>query len=275
VSGAWAEVARLGANATERSALRRWARFCDTIGIEPRDVSDAEVEAFRDMMEAQQSSKDPTRIIGDLIRLWNRLADARPQLDLLSELTHLRDGDDRLSEDELIALCILLLFAGHETTTNHLANGMAALMRFPDQMARWRADPVITSSAIEELLRYTNPVQHVAPRYALEDVEIGGVKIAQGSTVMLGIAAANYDPDMFPNPDQLDITRNPNRHVALGFGVHYCVGAPLARLEGKIAFEVLLRRYPHMQLAAAPETLKWHGVPALRGLDKLPIQLNG
>ncbi|MFZ4813834.1 MAG: cytochrome P450 family protein [Phototrophicaceae bacterium] len=252
----------MGISAQDRHKFRRW------MGNNITDASpDEPLKAIYKLVNTMGLGGFLERLIDDRRR--------HPKPDLTTALVQAEDDGDQLSENELIGMLFLLLFAGHETTVNLIGSGTLALLQHPDQLEKLKADPTLLDSTIEELLRYTNPVQHVAPRYALEDVEIGGVKIAQGSTVMLGIAAANYDPDMFPNPDQLDITRNPNRHVALGFGVHYCVGAPLARLEGKIAFEVLLRRYPHMQLAAAPETLKWHGVPALRGLDKLPIQLNG
>jgi hypothetical protein len=196
---------------------------------------------------------------------------ARPQHDLLSELTHLRDGDDRLSEDELIALCILLLFAGHETTTNHLANGMAALMRFPDQMARWRADPVITSSAIEELLRYDGPSGAIV-RIVRGETSLHGKTLHDGDRVFLMMHAANRDPDAFADPDQLDLTRDGRPHLAFGFGTHICLGFPLARTEGQVALPAVLNAFAHIE-PAADAAPAWINSLVFRGMHTLPVRV--
>ncbi len=198
-----------------------------------------------------------------------------PQDDLITAMVQAHEGGDKLSQDELIAMLFLLLFAGHETTVNLIGNGTLALLEHPDQFEKLKANPDLLDSAIEEMLRFTNPVQQISPRFALEDVEINGNVIPKGSTVMCGIASANRDESAFPNADQFDITRSPNRHIAFGLGIHYCLGAPLARLEAKNAFRILLDRYPNMQLAVPADQLRWHNTSsALRGLESLPIRLN-
>ena len=197
-----------------------------------------------------------------------------PQDDLITALVRAEEAGDKLNEDELVAMLFILLLAGHETTVNLLGNGVLALLQHPDQLAKLRANPELIDSAIEEILRFTNPVQQIAPRYALEDVELHGQHIPKGSSVMCGIASANRDELVFPNADQFDITRTPNRHIAFGLGIHYCVGAPLARLEGKLAFQVLFKRFPNFELAVPVDQLQWRESGALRGLKSLPLRLN-
>jgi cytochrome P450 PksS len=209
------------------------------------------------------------RFFQELITLRRR----HPADDLITALVEAEDHGDRLSEDELVAMLLLLLLAGHETTVNLIGSGTLALLQHPDQLHKLQANPALMTSAIEELLRFTNPVQQIAPRYALESVELHGRVIPKGSTVMLGLAAANWDERVFSNPDQLDITREPNRHVAFGLGTHFCLGAPLARLEGRIALRVLLDRFPHLQLAVPPAAIQWRTAVALRGLKALPVRL--
>lgn len=198
----------------------------------------------------------------------------QPGDDLITVLVHAEEQGDRLSEDELIAMLFLLLLAGHETTVNLIGTGTLALLEHPDQLEKLRADMSLLDGAIEEMLRFTNPVHHVAQRYALEDVPLMGHTVPKGSTVAVGIASANRDETVFENADQFDITRTNNRHVAFGLGIHYCLGAPLARLEAKIAFTALLNRFPHLKLAAPVESLGWRGAPAMRGLKHLPISLH-
>lgn len=197
----------------------------------------------------------------------------QPQDDLISALVQVEEQGDSLSEDELIAMLLLLLLAGHETIVNLIGNGTLALLEHPDQFEKLKVKPDLIESAIEEILRFTNPVQQIAPRYTIEDVELGGHFIAKGTTVIVGIASANRDETAFPNADQFDIARTPNQHIAFGQGIHYCLGAPLARLEGKIAFNALLARFSNLELAASPQTLEWRGGPSLRGLKRLPIRL--
>jgi cytochrome P450 len=196
-----------------------------------------------------------------------------PQDDLVSALVQAESDGDRLSQDELLGMLFLLLLAGHETTVNLIGNGVLALLDHPDQLAKLRAQPELIDSAVEELLRFTNPVQQPTFRYAREDVELGGQLIRRGEVVLPLLASANRDERVFENPDVLDITRSPNRHVAFGLGVHYCLGAPLARLEGRIALTDLVQRYPDLRLAVPAAQLQWRGGPALRGLRSLPVQL--
>ena len=188
--------------------------------------------------------------------------------DLLSALIAAEEAGDKLSEPELVAMSILLLVAGHETTVNLIGNGMLALLRHPDQLQLLRERPELIGSAIEELLRYDGPVQRTA-RTPTEDVTIGGCTIPKDEIVMPFIGAADRDPAQFPDPDRLDITRTENRHIAFGLGIHFCLGAPLARLEGQIAINTLLKRMPKLALAVdRPE----HRLSlTLRGLTALPV----
>ncbi len=209
------------------------------------------------------------RFFQQLIALRRR----HPADDLITALVEAEDRGDRLNEEELIAMLFLLLLAGHETTVNLIGSGTLALLQHPDQLHKLQANPALMDGAVEELLRFTNPLQQIAPRYALETVELHGRVIAKGSTVMLGLAAANWDDTVFAHPDRVDITREPNRHVAFGLGMHFCLGAPLARLEGQIALRVLLERFPQIQLAVPANAIQWRAAVALRGLKALPVRL--
>jgi cytochrome P450 len=195
-----------------------------------------------------------------------------PKDDLLSALVAVRDGEDRLTEDELTSMVFLLLIAGQETTVNLIANGSLALLTHPDQLERLRADPALIPSAVEELLRYESPVQ-AAMRYATEDVRIAGVTIPAGSSVIVSLLGANRDPQRFAQADQLDLSRRDNPQVAFGYGIHHCLGAPLARLEGGIAIRSLLARYPDVRLDVPPETLDWRVSLIMHGLTELPVRL--
>ena len=211
-----------------------------------------------------------------LHRLFKRLTTMRrnaPQDDLISALVQAEEEGNKLSEDELIAMLLLLLLAGHETTVNLIGNGTLALIEHPDQLAKLNANPELLDSAIEEILRFTNPVQQIAPRYALEDVELSGQRIPTGSTVLVSIASANRDDRIFDHPEVFDIARPPNPHIAFGLGIHYCLGAPLARLEAKIGFTALLTRFPNLELTVPVSELEWRGGPSLRGLKRLPVRV--
>ena len=190
-----------------------------------------------------------------------------PQADLLSLLIAVEEQGDKLNEGELLAMCLLLFIAVHETTVNLIGNGTLALLEHPDQMAKLRDDPVLIASAIEELLRYDSPVQWTA-RITNSDVEIGDRTVPSGSMVIAVIGAANRDPRHFQDPDRLDIVRADNRHVSFGFGIHFCLGAPLARVEGQIALGMLLRRMPDLALQAGATTDRRKS-SALRGLQTL------
>jgi len=206
------------------------------------------------------------------LRLLVRQLRCAPREGLLSALVRTEEAGDRLSEDELVAMTILLLIAGHETTVNLISSGMLALLQHPDQLDLLRADPSLIKSAIEELLRYTNPLETATPRYTREDTTIAGVTIPRGALVLAVIASANRDEGQFDDPDRLDITREKNRHIAFGQGAHFCLGAPLARLEGQIAINALLRRLQDVQLAVPVDSLRWRTSPVLRGLEALPVR---
>jgi cytochrome P450 len=193
---------------------------------------------------------------------------ASPRADLLTGLIAAEEAGDTLSENELLATCILILVAGHETTVNLIGNGSLALLRHPDELQRLRENPGLIGTAVEELLRFDGPVQRTA-RIPSEDVVVGGHTIAKGEMVMPFIGAADRDPAQFSEPDRLDITRADNRHIAFGWGIHFCLGAPLARLEGQIAINTLVRRLP--KLALATERPEYRQSLTLRGLTTLPV----
>jgi cytochrome P450 len=250
----------LGVPATEHEAIRRWSadlvRSLDAIG----PFADADV---------QERGVQARRALGEYFRVLmsERRRDPRP--DLLTGLIAAEDAGDRLTEGELLAMCVLLFVAGHETTVNLIGNGVLALLHHRDQLRRLRDEPALIPAAVEEFLRYDSPVQRTA-RIPVDDVEIEGHKIPHGTMVVAAIGAANRDPAHFSDPDRLDIARTENRHVAFGFGIHFCLGAPLARLEAQIAIGTLVSRAPKLQLAtqAAPE---WRESLTLRGLKALPI----
>jgi cytochrome P450 len=194
---------------------------------------------------------------------------AEPRDDVISELATLELEGDRLAEDELLSTCVTLLVAGHETTTNLIASAVWLLFRHPDQLAALRADPGLMPSAIEEVLRFESPLHRVG-RTALCDTEIAGMPIRKGETVFLLLAAANRDPVQFPQPGVFDIRRSPNKHLAFGYGVHFCLGAALARLEAPLALQLLLDRLPGARLTG--EELPWHS-GVMRGLKRLPLAL--
>ena len=192
-----------------------------------------------------------------------------PREDLLTDLICGDEGDP-LSPDELLGMCISLLIAGHQTTTHLIGNSVLALLRNPDQLEKLRKHPSLIVRALEELLRYDGPVQRNW-RLASQDLEISGRHIRKGQLILQMLGAANRDPGEFfnPHPDQLEITRQPNRHVAFGYGVHYCLGAPLARLEGQIALNILIQRLPDLNLR--DDDLEWHRNMAFRSLRSLPV----
>jgi cytochrome P450 len=201
---------------------------------------------------------------------------AEPRDDLISELLQAHEQDDRLSEEELIVTATTLLLAGHETTVNLIGNGMLSLLRHPDQLALLRDQPELISSAVEEFLRYEAPSQ-MASRVAPEEMEIGGQSVERGDVLNLLLGSGNRDAEAFADPAALDITRANNRHLAFGTGMHYCLGAPLARLEGQVAIEALLRRFPNLRLSddstLAPAGPEWRAMVSFRGLRSLWLTL--
>jgi len=198
----------------------------------------------------------------------------QPGEDLLSALLHTADEDgDRLSADELLGMAWLLLIAGHETTVNLIANGTLALLTHPDQLALLRSDPSLTGGAVEEMLRYDGPVETATYRFTTEPVEIGGTVIPGGGEVVLAaMADGDRDPDRFPEPDRFDIRRETRGHLAFGHGIHYCLGAPLARLEGRVAIRALLDRCPDLALDVHPAAVTWRQGLLIRGPHRLPVR---
>ncbi|GHO98562.1 cytochrome P450 [Reticulibacter mediterranei] len=195
----------------------------------------------------------------------------KPEDSLLSRLIQAETEGDRLSLGELVSMVFLLLIAGHETTVNLIGNGMLALLEHPDQMTLLKQNPALIKTAIEEFLRYRGSLMLSTPRWASADVLLGGKLIRRGDQVLVALVAANRDGETFTEPDTLDITRQENRHLAFGKGIHYCLGAPLARLEGQIALGTLLRRLPHLRLESDREALVWRPGSMILGLRHLPV----
>jgi cytochrome P450 len=211
-----------------------------------------------------------------MLRYFTALLAAKrdePRDDVLSALIAARDEGDRLSENELLSMAFLLLVAGHETTVNLIASGLLALLLNPAELARLRADPALIGGAVEELLRYVNPVNNATFRCATEPVEIGGVRISRGDPVLVALSGANRDPARFGDPDRLDLGRDGAGHLAFGHGIHYCLGAPLARLEAEIAFSGLLARFGSIRLAVPATSLRWRPSTLIHGLESLPVRL--
>jgi cytochrome P450 len=195
-----------------------------------------------------------------------------PADNLISDLAVAVENDDQLTDDEIVATCILLLFGGHETTTNLIGNGTRALIQHPDQLQWLRDNPGRVGPAVEELLRYDGPSK-LEVRRCVEGFELRGQHIGTGDRVYLIQAAANRDPATFPDPDRLDLQRNPNRHIGFGLGIHYCLGAPIARLEGRIAISRLIARYP--TIATGTKAPTWHPTLVARGMSSFPVSLQG
>ena len=196
---------------------------------------------------------------------------ANPGDDLLSGLVLAEAEGDKLSENELLSMIFLLIVAGHETTVNLIGNGTLALFEHPEQFARLRQNPDLLKPAIEEMLRYYGPVETSLTRRVREDTEFGGERLRRGEQIMALLASDNHDGGQFPNPEVFDITREPNRHVAFGTGIHTCLGATLARLEGQIAFAALMSRMPDLALAVPRDEVRWRDATFLRGLTRLPV----
>lgn len=251
----------LGVPAEDSEAVKEWsrdvARALDAIALPVGpDVIERGRRATAAMAEYFRS------LIGERRR--------RPGSDLLTGLVEAEEAGDRLTERELLATCVLLYVAGHETTVNLIGNGLLALLRHPAERRRLQGDPGLLPGAIEELLRYDGPVQRTG-RMAACDAEIGGVPIPEGSLVLGLLGAANRDPARFAEPDRLDLGRDEPRHLAFGAGIHYCLGGPLARLEAQVAIGTVLRRFPAMTLDI--EHPAWRPSSTLRGLEALPVTL--
>jgi cytochrome P450 len=251
----------LGVPAGDRARFRQWSNAIVASEGEPgsfRAAAEAMYYYFTELIAARRAALT---------------TGTEPADDLVSALIEARDSGDSLDERELIAMLWLLLVAGHETTTNLIASGTLALLTHPAELDRLRSDPSQLPGAVEELLRYVNPLNHATDRFTLAPVEIGGVTIPAREWVLCVTSSANRDPARFGDPDRLDVGRDAGGHVAFGHGIHYCLGAPLARLEGEVAFGALLARFPGLSLAAEPSSLRWRPSSLIHGLETLPVRI--
>ncbi|MCC5600914.1 cytochrome P450 [Nostoc favosum] len=246
----------LGIPQEDQDQLNQWsnvfARILDSL------VSLEEFEAMNEVTEAFQ----------EYLRALIAKREKQPQADLISALITAREQTDKLSQEELLATCIMLFTTGEESTVNTIGNGMLALLNHPDQIEQLKREPTMIQSAVEEILRYDSPVQ-ITTRIATVNFEIGNQTIQAGEKVVLCLGAANRDPEQFPDPDRLNINRDPNPHVAFGDGIHYCLGAGLARIQAQIAVNTLIQQFPDLKLAS--DKLEWRKNVVLRGLKALPV----
>jgi cytochrome P450 len=245
-----------------RGELPRLKRLSDEMALFIGSARDSPDKYAR----AEAATAEMAALFRELIALRRR----RPETDLLTQLVAAEDAGDRLSEDELVATCVLLLFAGHETTTHHLANGIRALLAFPDELRRLRDDALLAPAAVEELLRYDGPIG-AQVRIVQAPQTLHGRRLERGDRVFLMINAANRDPRAFADPDRLDLRRSGVPHLTFGFGAHICLGFPLARLEGQIALPALLRSWRRIELAGQPR--QWLDSMVLRGTTSLQVRV--
>jgi cytochrome P450 len=247
---------------------------CELLGVPAGDQDD-----FRNWTLAIVSNTPPEQAAEAVSRLTAYLTAliaakrAEPASDLLSGLIQASDEHGRLSSDEIVGMAFLLLVAGFETTVNLIANGMLALLRHPDQLMLLRSEPSLLPGAIEEFLRFDGPVHIATMRFTTEPVDVGGTEIPAAQLVLISLLAANRDVGHFTEAELLDITRKPVGHLAFGHGIHHCLGAPLARLEGQIAIGRLLSRYPGIVLDGDPRTLRWRDSTLTHGLHSLPVRI--
>ncbi|MGO9603369.1 MAG: cytochrome P450 [Candidatus Binataceae bacterium] len=248
----------LGVPIEHRARFRQWSdAVASNLAVDAEGASPpAVIEAVAGLREYLAHEIERRRI--------------EPGDDLISALVAAHDTSEALSSDELLAFVVLLLVAGNETTTNLIGNGLLAMARNPEQYERLRRDRALIPSAVEEMLRYDSPVQMLM-RFATQDAEVGGTRMDSGMMLTVMFGAANRDPAQFPEPDRFDIARSPNDHVAFGEGIHFCLGAPLARLEARIAFSAIAERFATIALADPSATLSYRGSFITRGLRELPL----
>jgi cytochrome P450 len=246
----------LGVPSADQGRFKEWSDAIITPAFDPRDM-----ERFFEQMG---------EFVGYLTDFFAQRR-AAPTDDLVSALLAARDESDALSEQEVFGTVVLLIVAGHETTVGLIGNAVVNLLEHPDQLALLREDPTLIPGAVEEILRYEGPVERSLNRWAATDVELGGQTIPKGDLVIPILNAAGRDPSRFPEPDRLDVTREDTRHVAFGRGSHYCLGAPLARLEAEVALETLFRRLPELRLAVSRDQLEWRPTPGFRRVVALPV----
>ncbi len=244
-----------------RTELARVKRLSDDIALF--------IGSSRGAAEKYAAAETATKEMTDFFRALIAARRAAPEADVLSELVHVQEAGDRLTEDELIATCILLLFAGHETTTNHIANGLLALMRFPGEMQKLRVDPSLAQRAVEELLRYDGPTT-AQGRVVQVEHELHGRKLKAGDRVFLMMNSANRDPRAYPDPDRVDLERDGVPHLAFGFGLHICLGFPLARLEGEVSLPAVLARFRSIEPQGEP---RWLDSLVFRGMTEFPVRV--
>jgi cytochrome P450 len=245
----------LGVPVADRDYFRAWSTTIVADNVSPEvftEAATAMISYFRSLLATRR--REPTD-------------------DLVSALIAARDEADRLSENELLSMMFLLLVGGHETTVNLITSGTLALLLHPGELTRLRADRALLGGAVEELLRYVNPVNNATFRLARKSLEIDGVRIDAGEVVLVSLSGANWDPSRYAGPDRLDLSRDNSGHLAFGHGIHYCLGAPLARLEGEIAFRGLLDRFASLTLAVPLDALRWRPSTLMHGLESLPVRL--
>lgn len=252
--------------------------MAELLGLDPADHENLRTwTAAVTVPAVAPKGPDHRRTVGAFFQyLTDVVADRRenPKDDLITALVQARDGRSELSEIELRNTIALMFVAGHDTTVSLISKGVLALLTNPDQLALLRSRPELMPSAVEEFLRYDGPLERASQRIALEELEIAGTRVPKGAWVHVSLGAAGRDPAAFPDPDALDVTREPNRHLAFGHGIHFCLGAPLGRMEGQIAIGTLLRRFPDLALAVPPEKLYHHHTGSVvRELVELPVKL--
>ena len=250
------------------------AVLCELLGIPVADRAwiAVTVAAYDERAEHQRVERELAAYFTELIAAKR----AKPGDDLVSALVVAGDNAgaaDGLTGNELLSTVFLLVMAGFDTTVNLIASSTLALLTHPGEKTRLRQDPSLLPAAVEELLRFTNPVNHANDRFTIEDVPVGDVVIPAGEWVLPATSSANRDPAQFPDPDRLDLGRDTSGHVAFGHGVHYCLGAPLARMEAEVALGALLARFPEISLAVPPSELRWRPVSLMNGLESLPVRL--
>ncbi|MER5648152.1 cytochrome P450 [Streptosporangium sp. NPDC002524] len=250
----------------------------ELLGLPPEDLADLREKTVFFFLEESyegnpvQRFREKQASIGEYVRKLIEYKRTHPGDDLVHGLIEARDGENRLSEKELVATVMLLIFAGFLTTVNLITNGLHALLVNRDQLALLAARPELINSAIEEFLRYESSLALIEG-HATEDIEIGDTTIPSGSLIIVSVHSVNRDPAAFPDPNRLDITRNPNPHLAFSHGLHHCLGAPLARLEAQVAINAVLKRFPGLTLDCAPEDVTWHRDFFSRSLHALPVRL--
>jgi cytochrome P450 PksS len=242
----------LGVGTDNQAKFREWTRYLLISGTNE---------------QAQLAVMEFVQFINELIDERQK----RPTNDILSNLVHAEEAGDTLNRLELLSMVFLLLVAGHETTVNLIGNGTLALLQHPQQMQKLRANPQLIASAVEEMLRYNGPVETPTLRFASQDVAYKGHTMRAGDIILPSLLAANRDPKVFRDPNTFDITRDPNPHVAFGYGIHYCLGAPLARMEGSIAINALVQRFPGLRLTVPADALAWNDSILLHGMKALPV----